>query len=154
METFGEEFNDKVEPLSQGRDDWGYAYRPLTGGGGLSNHSSGTAADFNAMQHPYGMSGTFSRKQQRRIRRLLRKYRYAIRWGGEYDDEMHFEIDTNYAQVVRTLRGVKKKHIKTIELEKMRYRGFNKQIRAVKEAHEVKRTTTPLKHVQVLWTKL
>ena len=109
-------FAEVVEPLA-GKilDDWGHASRPVRGSETtLSNHASGTAADANATRHPLGVRGTFRfkplvlvgaavakmRRRQRTaeelIRRRLRQYRGALRWGGDYRtraDEMHIEID-------------------------------------------------------------
>lgn len=94
-------FDAKVEDLignyPGGLDDWAYAYRPVRGySSSLSNHSSGTAIDLNATDHPLGVDGTFSAPEERAIGRRLAMYDGAIRWGGAYrgrKDEMHFEID-------------------------------------------------------------
>ncbi|QEM40895.1 MAG: M15 family peptidase [Phage AS32] len=91
-------FDRKVEDLTGGiLDDWGYAYRPIRGyTTTMSNHSSGTAIDLNATQHPLGADNTFTDEEEEKINRLLRKYDGCIRWGGNYKyrvDEMHFEID-------------------------------------------------------------
>jgi len=92
-------FHESVEPLNtQAKwDDWGYAKRPVRGARmTYSNHSSGTAIDCNATEHPLGSVGSFTDKQEKlihdRIRNLMRG---LIRWGGDYKgrkDEMHFEI--------------------------------------------------------------
>jgi hypothetical protein len=135
LEAFGEEFNDKVEPVQQGYDDWGHAVRRITGGSGYSNHSSGTAMDLNAVQHGYGARNTFSPRQERAIHRLLKKYNHVIRWGGDYSgtkDEMHFEIDANYERVTRTLRQVRKRRVKTVNLHKLRPWKVNKQVLTLK----------------------
>ena len=91
-------YAEKIEPLAGPvLDDWGYAYRPVRGyETTLSNHSSGTAADMNATRHPLGVHGTFTDRQARRIRRRLRIYRGALRWGGDYTgriDAMHIELN-------------------------------------------------------------
>lgn len=90
-------FDRRVENLKEPvLDDWGYAFRPIVGFGTLSNHSSGTAIDLNATDHPLGREGTFSDEDEARIQRILKKYDGCIRWGGNYHnrkDEMHFEID-------------------------------------------------------------
>ncbi|MCZ4151843.1 hypothetical protein BZG21_46535, partial [Escherichia coli] len=60
-----------------------------------SEHSAGTAVDFNAPAHGLGLSGTFSGAQVRSIRRILADLDGAVRWGGDYagrKDEMHFEL--------------------------------------------------------------
>lgn len=92
-------FHDTVERLNiwaDPWDEWGWAPRAIRGSTTVSNHASGTAEDLNATRHPLGASGTFTRRQARRIRYLLRvRYLGAIRWGGDYQgrpDEMHFEI--------------------------------------------------------------
>jgi hypothetical protein len=59
----------------------------------LSNHSSGTAIDLNATEHPLGKVGTFPAEKVPMIRALAKKY--SLIWGGDYrnrKDEMHFEI--------------------------------------------------------------
>lgn len=91
-------FHEKVESLSVGVwDEWGWAVRPVRGQTtGYSNHSSGTAIDLNATQHPIGVavSHTYTASQRRRIMRRLRLYRGLITWGGVWSrpDGMHFEI--------------------------------------------------------------
>lgn len=77
-------------------DDWGYAPpKPIPGSNSYSNHGSGTAADINATEHPWGEVGTYSAWNTYRIRKRMRNYHNLIRWGGDYlhkKDEMHFEI--------------------------------------------------------------
>lgn len=86
------EFHRTVEPLVRGWN-WGYAFRPVTGGGSYSFHAAGIAIDLNAPRHPYGRSNTFNAGDQARCRALARKY--GCRWGGDYrttKDDMHFEV--------------------------------------------------------------
>lgn len=92
-------FHQEIERLDLGQwDDWGYAYRDIRGDDDWSNHASGTAEDLNATRHPLGVATrrTFTQAQIDRIhRRLARRYRGAIRWGGDYvnrPDAMHFEL--------------------------------------------------------------
>ncbi|MFW6598203.1 peptidoglycan-binding protein [Propionibacteriaceae bacterium Y2011] len=88
-------FHERVEPLRSGWC-WGWAYRPIRGGTTLSNHSSATAIDCNAPEHPLGVSGTFSSAQRREIAAILNACEGTVRWGGNYSgrkDEMHFEIN-------------------------------------------------------------
>ena len=92
---FAAEFHELIEPIDEGTlDDWGYAYRDVRGSTtSLSNHSSGTAVDLNATQHPLGKVGTFPIEKVPMIRALAKKY--GLIWGGDYrnrKDEMHFEI--------------------------------------------------------------
>lgn len=102
-------FNAKVEVLKEPvLDDWGYAYRPVRGYTTvLSNHSSGTAEDLNATDHPLGVTGTFSDAEVAKIHKVLDKLYVpktgpekggvsCVRWGGDYRnriDAMHFEIN-------------------------------------------------------------
>ena len=103
---------NEVEPISTGRgtlDDWGYAPRKIRGGVSLSNHASGTAMDLNALKHPLGKRGTWSKAQKDHIHRVLDHVRGTVRWGEDYlvrKDGMHFEINVpewRVRQVVATL---------------------------------------------------
>ena len=107
-------FDTCIEDVDKGKDDWGYAYRPVRGqSSGFSNHASGTAIDLNALQHPRGKINTFNEAQRNAIRKQLRDvYKGVIRWGGDYDlriakrDDMHFEINASSDKVkavVKTL---------------------------------------------------
>lgn len=86
-----------VEPVF---DDWSYSYRPIRGyDTGLSNHSSGTAVDLNATDHPLAVDGTFTPAELKAVHRRLGFYEVngapLIRWGQDYHsrkDGMHFEI--------------------------------------------------------------
>lgn len=89
------DFHKLVEPIDEGTlDSWGYAFRPIRGQTEtLSNHSSGTAVDLNANDHPLGKRETFTMEQETIVRQIAAKY--GCRWGGDYKnraDEMHFEI--------------------------------------------------------------
>lgn len=93
--NFCAEFHTSVEVIDQGQlDDWGYAFRMTRGSDKvLSNHSSGTAIDLNALKHPLGKSNTFNKEQRNIINLLITKY--GLNWGGNYKkrkDDMHFEI--------------------------------------------------------------
>ena len=75
---------------------WGHNYREISGSTNLSNHSSGTAIDCNAPDHPLGASGTFTSAQVAAIRSILSACNGVVRWGGDSSgrkDEMHFEIN-------------------------------------------------------------
>lgn len=92
---FCKEFHQLIEPIDGGAlDDWGYCFRNVRGSTDkLSNHSSGTAIDLNAVDHPLGKSGTFPAEKVPMIRALAKKY--GMIWGGDFrsrPDEMHFEI--------------------------------------------------------------
>lgn len=92
--AFAEQFNELIEPIDAGADDWGYCYREVRKvPGKLSNHSSGTAIDLNASKHPLGKAGTFPAEKVPMLQALAKKY--GLVWGGDYrnrKDEMHFEI--------------------------------------------------------------
>jgi hypothetical protein len=92
---FAAEFHELIEPIDEGKlDDWAYAFRMVRGTTDkLSCHSSGTAIDLNATQHPLGKVGTFPAAKVPMIQALAKKY--GLRWGGDYrgrKDEMHFEV--------------------------------------------------------------
>lgn len=99
LAAFAAAFDADVEDIDAGQpDDWSYAERPIRGGTELSNHASGTAIDLNALRHPLGVTGTFRPEQIKALRKLLSRFGYAIRWGGDYQgrkDEMHFEVVVN-----------------------------------------------------------
>ena len=113
-------YHRRIQPIDTGIwDDWGWAPRPIRGSSVISNHASGTAIDLNATKHPLGVRGTvkfyalklFGKKpnkkkiaQDRIRKRLKRKYKGVIRWGGDYKnraDEMHYEINASPSEVNR-----------------------------------------------------
>jgi hypothetical protein len=104
---FAAEFHELIEPIDEGTlDDWGYAYRDVRGSTTtLSNHSSGTAIDLNATQHPLGKAGTFPAEKVPMIRALAKKY--GLLWGGDYrnrKDEMHFEVTLTPAKAAALIK--------------------------------------------------
>ena len=105
--SFAKDFHELVEPIDQGQlDDWGFAFRMTRGSDRvLSNHSSGTAIDLNAIKHPLGKSNTFNKDQRNIINLLITKY--GLAWGGNYKkrkDDMHFEIALNQNQVTNKIK--------------------------------------------------
>ena len=105
--NFAKEFNESVEPIDVGQlDDWGYAFRMTRGSDKvLSNHSSGTAIDLNAIKHPLGKSNTFNKDQRNIINLLITKY--GLAWGGNYKkrkDDMHFEIALDQNEVKQKIK--------------------------------------------------
>jgi len=105
---FASQFNKVIEPLEGSTfDDWGYAYRDVRGvKGKLSNHSSGTAIDLNAIKHPLGKVGTFEALKVPMLKALAKKY--GLIWGGDWTrkDEMHFEIGISPAKVVALVKKI------------------------------------------------
>jgi hypothetical protein len=100
-------FHAEVERLDlpveedPGRDEWGWAWRPIRGqSSGFSNHAAGCAIDLNATRHPRGVRSTFTAAQKRAVRKILASTfdaqtgRNVVRWGEDYRttvDGMHFE---------------------------------------------------------------
>ena len=102
LAAFAAQFHALVEPIDKGTlDDWGFAYRPIRGETtGLSNHSSGTAIDLNAVKHPLGKENTYTPEQRKTLDILCKKY--GLRGGYTYKtrkDDMHFEIVETPEQV-------------------------------------------------------
>lgn len=95
-------FNDKIQEVDLGFDDWGWSPRRIAGSEEWSNHASATALDLNADKHPYGREDTFTKVQAGRIQAKLEDWGDVIKWGGNYvytKDEMHWEIDRDFAAV-------------------------------------------------------
>ena len=72
-----------------------FNYRSIRGATStLSNHSSGTAIDINAADHPLGAEGTVPSNMHSKIGAKARSL--GLKWGGDYNgrkDEMHFEVN-------------------------------------------------------------
>lgn len=102
-------FHAEVERLHQGWC-WGWYVRRIAGSSSYSNHSSGTAIDLNAPDHPAGATGTFSRAQRAAIDHILHACHGVVRWGGHFTgakDEMHFEINKGKAAVAALADKIK-----------------------------------------------
>ena len=109
LNELGRRFNAEVETI---RKDWswGYAYRNVRGASIHSEHSAGTAVDFNAPEHGLGRVGTFSSAQVKAIRRILADLDGTVRWGGDYagrKDEMHFELQGGTAKLAKVAAKIK-----------------------------------------------
>lgn len=107
---FAARWHKEVEPLHPGWC-WGWAFRPIRGGGALSNHSSGCAVDLDAPLHGLGTpaSASFSAQQIATIHRILKDAQGALRWGGDYSgrtDPMHTEVIVSEAECARVLKLV------------------------------------------------
>lgn len=92
-------FLNAVEPVKEAGWDGGYAHRPVRGSNTTpSEHSAGTAFDWNASQHPRGGSryGGWSTEQVRVIRWYLgTNPGKQWKWGADFTttvDPMHFEL--------------------------------------------------------------
>jgi len=81
-------WSENIEPI---KTIYGWNYRVISGTSTLSNHSSGTAIDINAADHPMGAEGTVPTLQRAAI--MAKALSLGLRWGGIYKDEMHFEVD-------------------------------------------------------------
>ena len=101
FKAFLAEFNEKVEKIDKGQDDWGFAFRQVRGSTDmLSNHASGTAIDVNALKHPLGARDTYRPEQKVILDELCAKY--GLRGGYTYKnrpDDMHFEIQESPKEV-------------------------------------------------------
>ncbi len=90
------QLNNRVEPVAEGSppDEWGYNVKRIGKGKIWSNHSSGTAGDYNASQHAQGRHDTYSLRQRQEIREILAEADGIFRWGADFSnpDDMHFEI--------------------------------------------------------------
>jgi hypothetical protein len=101
------QLHTRVEKVKPGAC-WGWFVKPVAGQTtGYSNHSSGTAMDFNAEDHPLGAESTFTTAQVAEIHAILAEADGVIRWGGDYSgrkDPMHFEVVKTPA-AVKALRA-------------------------------------------------
>lgn len=95
--------NNEVEKFDVSAS-WGFNPRPVRGYTNVwSEHASGTCFDWNANRHPIRVkaSKTLSRAKIKRIRKIVKDTRGAVRWGGEWKrpDAMHFELVGGNAKV-------------------------------------------------------
>lgn len=107
LQYVAQQMHERVEPIIRSdwhdEDDWGFHFKVSTGDPSkLSCHSSGTAIDYNATRHPYGVStrANFSQEQIDEIHKILAEVGVVV-WGGDWNhpDAMHFEIAGTKAQV-------------------------------------------------------
>lgn len=104
FDRFCRRFDAEVEPIVRAHS-WGYANRAIRGSSTVSNHASGTAIDLNAPAHPMGKRGTFTQKQERAIRAILRDFP-QLTWGEDWSrpDGMHFELNVKPGGIVAVPR--------------------------------------------------
>lgn len=95
---------DTIEPVVPGWC-WGYSYRAnVNNPSTLSCHSSGTAIDYNAPNHPNGgpRYGGWSDSDVKAIRGWLAELDGVVCWGADFGgtkDPMHFEIQGSALKV-------------------------------------------------------
>ena len=115
LRYLAQQLHERVEPIVAAgwhqMDDWGYNYRPTTNDNSLSCHASGTAFDYNATRHPYGVraSANFSARQIATIHEIISDL--PIVWGGDYRnsvDAMHFEIMGSKAAVAAAAARIRR----------------------------------------------
>lgn len=97
------QYTKRVELINKS-SSWGFAPRPIRGGTTPSNHSSGTAVDFNAHRHPLGVSPTktMTKDQIAACKAITKESGGVLRWGGTYllrKDTMHWELNSSAAKV-------------------------------------------------------
>lgn len=106
-------FDAEVENVNAGRDDWGFACRPIRGSNPPrpSNHSWGLAVDLNSVQHQLGATGTFTETQVLFGHLMCVEMKW-VRWGLDYRDRkdpMHWELlgtPTDIAGLTRRIKGL------------------------------------------------
>lgn len=109
---FTTRYHNEIDRLDAKQDDWGHNPRNIAGTKIPSSHAYANAIDLNASKHPM-FYDTMGAKMEAAIRALVRRYKGAIRWGGEWGsigrlDQMHFEIAVTPArlkQIVAELKG-------------------------------------------------
>lgn len=120
FEHVATQFHHRVEPL-RSPGCWGWSYRANRNDPNeLSNHSSATAIDCNAPEHPNGVEAakTFSAKQIAEVHQILSEIPEldeVVHWGGDWHranglipDSMHFEIhDHDTAKLARVAARIR-----------------------------------------------
>lgn len=103
LEYVATQFHTRIEPLVN-PGCWGWSYRQNRNADNLSCHSSGTAIDCNAPQHPNGVpvERTFTQAEIAKVHAILAsvpELDEVVHWGGDWSrangltpDSMHFEI--------------------------------------------------------------
>lgn len=106
----GQQFDKRVMKLYN-PGCWGWnAPTAVPGTSVYSNHSSGTAVDFNAPTFPW-KTRNMSAAQRQSCREIVAQTDYIVVWGGDFTtlvDEMHFEINgtpEDVARIVEKLKG-------------------------------------------------
>lgn len=128
LAEFVSRFDIEVEEITGPvLDDWSYNYRTIRDQvTGLSNHSSATAIDLNALKHPRGVKNTFSGEQQRAMHRIRDSItdnagRPVLRLGMDYSgtvDDMHVEADAGPARIKQAADKLRRRDEEAMELTK------------------------------------
>lgn len=108
---FTTRYHNTIDRLDGKADDWGHNPRFIAGTNIPSSHAYANAIDVNASKHPM-FYDTMGAKMEADIRALVRSYKGAIRWGGEWGsigrlDQMHFEIAVTPARLAVIVRELK-----------------------------------------------
>ena len=108
---FTTRYHNTIDRLDAKQDDWGHAPRYIAGTKTPSSHGYATAIDVNSSKHPM-FYDTMGAKMEAEIRALVRRYKGAIRWGGEWGsigrlDQMHFEIAVTPARLKQIVAELK-----------------------------------------------
>lgn len=103
LDYIARRINNEVEKIIKAHS-WGHNPRPVRGYTNVwSEHSTGTAFDWNAPKNGLGVPITraFSAAQIARIRQIIKDVRGAARWGGEWSrpDGMHIELIGGNAKI-------------------------------------------------------
>ncbi len=124
LKFLAEQLHARVEPIVRSdwhqMDDWGFNYRLTTNDNSLSCHSSGTAFDYNATRHPFGVpaSRNFSQAQINTIHEIIADL--PIVWGGDYrgtPDAMHFEIMGSKSAVAAAANRIRSGNVQEDEMK-------------------------------------
>lgn len=113
----GTQFNNRVQPL-RNPGCWGWsapAYVP--GSTVYSNHSSGTAIDFNAPSFPW-RTYTMTAGQIAACRDIVNQTEGVVAWGGDFTtivDQMHFEINGTSEEVTRIVNQLRGEDVERIQ---------------------------------------
>lgn len=108
---FTTRYHNTIDRLDAVKDDWGHNPRYIAGTKTPSTHATATGIDVNASKHPQ-FYDTMGAKMEADIRALVRRYKGAIRWGGEWGsigrlDQMHFEIAVTPARLKQIVAELK-----------------------------------------------
>lgn len=124
------EYDRRVERLIKGWC-WGWFVKEIRNTGIFSNHSSGTAIDFNAPNNPNTPGATERSLTQDQIdecHAIERESGHVLRWGGDFglDDPMHWETVKGPAEVKKFADEIRADLAGDEEFDNMDQATFNK----------------------------